>query len=138
MDETRERTGCVLFAERHGGLIEGVRGLLETAFQHVYIVSDDASLIEGAGRLQPDVVVADLSLAAGDLPHLVQRVKQGAPSAKVLILSGYTHPTIARSVAAAGADGFVSKRSIATELLDAIDVVREGRAYLSRAAARPA
>ena len=54
---------CVLLADRHHGLTEGVRGLLETAFGTVVMVADEASLLEGAGRLQPDVAIVDLSLA---------------------------------------------------------------------------
>ena len=40
-----------------------MRGLLETAFGTVIMVADEASLIEGASRLQPDVAIVDLSLA---------------------------------------------------------------------------
>ena len=55
--------GCVLLADRHHDLTEGVRGLLETAFETVVMVADEASLLEGASRLRPDVAVVDLSLA---------------------------------------------------------------------------
>jgi DNA-binding NarL/FixJ family response regulator len=58
-----KKRSCVLLADRHHGLTEGVRGLLETTFGTVVMVADEASLIDGAGRLQPDVVVVDLSLA---------------------------------------------------------------------------
>ncbi len=54
---------CVLLADRHHGLAEGVRGLLQTAFGTVVMVADEASLLDGADRLQPDVAVVDLSLA---------------------------------------------------------------------------
>ena len=45
---------CVLLADRHHGLSEGVRGLLATAFGSVVMVADEASLIEGASRLRFD------------------------------------------------------------------------------------
>ena len=54
---------CELLADRHHGLTEGVRGLPATAFATVVMVVDETSLIEGAGWLQPDVAVVDLSLA---------------------------------------------------------------------------
>jgi DNA-binding NarL/FixJ family response regulator len=54
-------TGCVLLADRHHWLIEGVRGLLETAFGTVFMVSDQASLFDGVERLKPSVTVVDLS-----------------------------------------------------------------------------
>ena len=38
---------CVLLADRHHSLIEGVRGLLETAFGTIFMVADEASLLDG-------------------------------------------------------------------------------------------
>ena len=56
-----KRLSCVLLTDRHHGLTEGGRGLLETAFGTVVMVADEASLLEGASRLRPGVaVVTDL------------------------------------------------------------------------------
>ena len=57
---------CVLLADSHHDLVEGVRGLLETAFATVVMVADEASLLDGAMRLRPDVAVVDISLAAAN------------------------------------------------------------------------
>ena len=54
---------CVLLADRHHALTEGVRGLLETSFESVVMVADEVSLLEGAIRLRPDVAVVDLSVS---------------------------------------------------------------------------
>ena len=128
---TEQLAGCVLLADRHHGLSEGIRSLLETTFSSVFMVADEASLIEGAARLQPAVVVVDLSLGAGNMFGVVQELRKRAPGAKVLLLSVHDEPTIARSAAAAGADGVVLKRAIATELLHAVDTVLAGQRYVS-------
>ena len=66
-----EHSSCVLLADGHHALTEGVRGLLETAFGAVIMVADEASLLEGARRVQPDIAVVDLSLSRhGDLEWL--------------------------------------------------------------------
>ena len=52
---------CEPIADRHNGLFERIRGLLETTFDQVFLVTERASLIEGAARLQPTVIVMDLS-----------------------------------------------------------------------------
>ena len=122
---------CVLLADRHHGLSEGIRSLLETTFSSVFMVADEASLIEGAARLQPAVVVVDLSLGAGNMFGVVQELRKRAPGAKVLLLSVHDEPTIVRSAVAAGADGVVLKRAIATELLPAVDTVLAGQRYIS-------
>ncbi len=118
---------CVLLADRHHGLTEGVRGLLETAFGTVVMVADEASLLEGAVRLQPEVAIVDVSLARDSGLGWLQELRQRCPDLKVIVLSVHDEQSVYRAAIAAGADAFVLKRSIATDLLPAIDAVREVR-----------
>ncbi len=117
---------CVLLADRHHGLTEGVRGLLETAFGSVVMVADEASLLEGAGRLQPDVAVVDLSLAQDCGLGWLRAVRERCPDLKVIVLSVHDEQTVRRAALEAGADAFVLKRAIATDLLPAVELVRGG------------
>jgi len=122
-----KRLSCVLLADRHHGLAEGVRGLLATAFEAVAMVADEASLIEGAGRLQPDVAVVDLSLARDAGFGWLQALRQGCPGLKVIVLSVHDEQSVREAVMRAGADAFVLKRAIATDLLSAVDDLRRDR-----------
>jgi hypothetical protein len=54
---------CALLANRNTRYLEGVRGLLETAFDTIFTVADAGSLVEGTDRLQPTVIVVDLAVA---------------------------------------------------------------------------
>ena len=64
---------CVLLADRHHGLTEGVRGLLETEFDTVVMVADENSRFESAARLMPTMaIVALLGLANGLAPWAVR------------------------------------------------------------------
>ena len=129
-----ERSGsCALLADRHSTLIEGMRDLLETTFGSVFIVGDANSLFEGVARLQPAVVMVDLSLAPPDGLALLRRVRSDAPAAKLLALSVHDDPAAAEFALAAGADGVVLKRAIATDLLPAVDTVLGGERYVSSA-----
>lgn len=121
---------CVLLADRHHGLSEGIRGLLETSFSSVFLVADENSLIEGVGLLRPAVVVVDLSLGAGDVLGLMRELRARAPGVKVLLLSVHDEPSVLRSAAAAGADGVVLKRAIATDLLPAVDAILAGGRFI--------
>ena len=114
---SKRLSDCVLLADRHHGLSESIRGLLETTFSSVFLVADENSLIEGAGLLRPAVVVVDLSLGAGDVAGLLRELRVRAPGAKVLLLSVHDEPSVLRSAVAAGADGIVLKRAIATDFL---------------------
>jgi DNA-binding NarL/FixJ family response regulator len=115
---------CVLLADRHHGLAEGIRGLLESAFGSVIMVADEASLIEGAARLQPDVAVVDLSLARGRGLDWLQAVRGRCPGLKVVVLSVHDEESVRRAAMDAGADAYVLKRAIATDLLPAIEAVQ--------------
>ena len=117
---------CVLLADRHHGLTEGVRGLLETTFDTVVMVADEASLLQAAGRLQPDLAVVDLSLARDSGLGWLRAVRAGCPDLKVIVLSVHDEETVRRAAMEAGADAFVLKRAIATELLTAVDALRRG------------
>jgi len=126
---------CVLLADRHHELSEGVRGLLGTMFEGVFTVGDEASLMEGAARIRPTVVVVDLSLAGGDVVGFLGAIRRQAPAAKVLLLTVHDEPTVAAAALEAGADGVVLTRAIATDLLAAVDAVLAGRRYASSVAA---
>jgi DNA-binding NarL/FixJ family response regulator len=114
---------CVLLADRHQGLTEGVRGLLETAFGAVVMVADEASLLESASRLQPDVAVVDLSLAQNSGLDWLRAVRQRCPELKVIVLSVHDEQSVRRAAMEAGADAFVLKRAIVTDLLPAVELV---------------
>ena len=127
-------SACVLIADRQNGLYERMRGLLATAFNQVFLVSDKSSLIEGAGRLQPAVIVIDLSYATGDLSGLMREMRDLAPAAKLLLLSAHDEPIVVAAAIAAGADGMVIKRAIGRDLMPAIDALLAGQRYFDSSA----
>ncbi|MDF1702301.1 MAG: response regulator transcription factor [Planctomycetota bacterium] len=112
---------CVLLADRHHGLTEGVRGLLETAFSTVVMVADEDSLFDGAARMQPDVAVVDLSIFRANGLRWLQELKRRCPTVAVVVLSVHDENSVRRAALKAGADAFVLKRDIGTELLSAVD-----------------
>ena len=126
----KEPVKCVLLADRHHGLTEGVRGLLETTFQAVVMVADKASLLESAERLQPVLAVVDFSLARNDNLQCLRELRACCPHLKLIVLSVHDETTVRDAALEAGADGFVLKRAIATDLLRAVDAVLEGKRFI--------
>lgn len=124
---SQKTVSCVLLADRHPGVTEGVRGLLGTRFEMVTMVADLPSLAESAERLQPDLVVVDLSLTRDGSLLWLRRVRERCPEMKLIVLSVYDEPSVRRAVMMAGADGFVLKRAIATDLLPAVEAVMAGQ-----------
>jgi DNA-binding NarL/FixJ family response regulator len=125
---------CVILADSHHAMSEGVRGLLASVFAAVVMVADEVSLIEGAKRLGSELAIVDTALPRGNILALIQRMRRGFPHMKVLVLGTSDEPLLARRVIEAGAGGYVLKRTIASDLLPAIDAILAGATYTSRAA----
>lgn len=117
----------VLLAGRHPGLTEGLRGLLESLFDTVVMVADEASLLDTASRLQPTVAVADLSLVRGGNLAWVRRLRDRCPEAGLILLTVHEEPTVRTAALDAGADALVLKKSLATDLLPTLEAVLERR-----------
>lgn len=121
-----ERTfNCVLLANRHQGLAEGLRGLLDTTFDTVVMVATETSLLATATRLRPEAAVVDLSLAHQCDLQWLRSLRQSCPDLTLIVLSVHDEACVRQAALAAGADGFVLQRAIATDLLPAIDAARQ-------------
>ena len=126
-----QKLPSAIFADRHLGLAEGIRGLLEALFQTVYVVADLDTLSEGAERLQPALIVVDLSLAGAGLAELVQTIRERSPGTRVIVLTVYDQPSVAELALDAGARGIVLKCCAGAEFLAAVDAVMGGGTYVS-------
>jgi DNA-binding NarL/FixJ family response regulator len=124
-------SACVLLADPHHAMREGIRGLLGTTFKAVVMVADEVSLFESAARLHNELLVLDLALADGNAVDLVRRLHNCFPAMKMIIVSTHDRLSVSNAVLEAGADAFVAKRTIATDLLPAADAVLAGHRYVS-------
>jgi len=129
-----EKSGCVILADRHQNLLEGIRGLLEALFETVVMVADKRSLFEVIDKVRPDLAVVDLSLSPSAQVSIAGEMKKYYPELKFIILSVHDDPTAIDEVMSAGAAGFVLKRSVAVDLFEAVQRVQEGRTFVSAGA----
>ena len=125
------KCGCALIADSHPGMLEAVRSLLERMFEAVVMVGDEAALLAAVPRLQPDLVVVDLSLPVAGDRHIVGRLGEQFPALKVIVLSVHCEAEAARAALAAGAAGYVLKRTAVTDLAEAVRAVRADTTYVS-------
>jgi DNA-binding NarL/FixJ family response regulator len=82
-------------------------------------------------RLSPEVTVTDISLPGASGLELIRRVRARDHGAALLVFTMHETPILAEGAFAAGALGFVSKRSAPAVLVDAVLAVHAGRRYLS-------
>ena len=121
----------VLLADDHLLVAEALKSLLTPEFDLVGVVEDGRALIEAAGRLQPDVIVADVTM-----PHLngidaLIQLRQSGDRVPVVFLTMHRDVSFARRALDAGASGFVLKHSAPAELLSALRAALEGKTYLT-------
>jgi two-component system secretion response regulator SsrB len=131
MSAQNETMDCVLLAGRHHGLSDGIRGLLEGVFEVVVMVADEMSLLESAKRLAAKLAVVDMSLVREDGFGLLRRLRGNCPTLKLIVISDHDEARVSRSALAAGVDGYVLRRTLATDLLAAVDAVRAGQRFVS-------
>jgi DNA-binding NarL/FixJ family response regulator len=124
-----DHVSCVLLADRHHSLTEAMRGLLETRFDTVVMVADEPSLQASAVRLDPTIAVVDLALAKGDGLGVIRRLRARCPDLKLILISQHDEASVRRAAFESGASGFVLKRTIGMQLLDAVKEVMAGRRY---------
>jgi DNA-binding NarL/FixJ family response regulator len=122
---------CVVLADGHPNMLEAVRGLLEGRFATTVMVADAASLLEAVARMTPDLVVVDLSLPASGGVNVVRSLFSQHPGLRVIVLSVHDEQTALSQTLAAGAAGFVLKRTAAVDLTAAVDAVLRGEIYVS-------
>lgn len=131
---SRSEIRCVILADSHHAMSEGIRGLVASVFNAVVMVADEVSLLEGASRLESELAIVDTALSRGNILTLIRRLRSGFPEMKLLVLGISDQPVLVRRILDAGAGGFVLKRMVATDLLPAIDAVLAGQSYVSPAA----
>jgi DNA-binding NarL/FixJ family response regulator len=92
---------------------------------------DMAEALSRIGAAEPDLVIVDISLKNGNGIDLVKRLKAKDPSLVILVWSMHPENLYAERALRAGARGYVSKGKSASQIMDAVHTVLDGRTYLS-------
>jgi DNA-binding NarL/FixJ family response regulator len=122
---------CVLLADSHSGMREALRRLLAGRFAATVMVADEPSLLEAVTRMEPELVVVDLSLPVSGGVNVVRSLFSRHPGLRVIALSIHDEQPAISQVLDAGAAGFVLKRTAAVDLPEAVDAVLRGTTYVS-------
>ena len=123
---------CVIVADKHPHMLEGIRGILSAEFDNVVMVSDRRTLKNLVRRLSPDLVVVELSLPESDGLNIARVLRNESPDLKIITLSLYGDADVAKTVLDAGAMGFVLKRTAGDDLLLAVKAAKRGQCFISK------
>lgn len=128
----------LLVADDHGLLRAGLVALLnaETGMIVVGEAEDEHSAVSLTVEKKPDIVLMDISMPDSGGLEATRRIKQLVPEAKILILTVHEDKGLMQEAIRAGARGYILKRAIKSELVNAIHAVMRDELYLHPAMAR--
>jgi two-component system response regulator NreC len=125
-------TARILLADDHTVLRSGLRLLLTSQgeFEVVGEASSGTETLSLAEKLQPDLILLDLSMPALGGLDALPTLRKIVPSSRILILTMHDDPQYLRQALKHGASGYILKKAADAELLSAMRAVLRGEVYV--------
>lgn len=121
----------ILLADDHQIVIEGLRRILEGEFEVVGVAADGRAMVQAAARLQPDVIVADITMPLLNGIEAARQILSQNAKTRIVFLTMHPDVTYAVEALDAGALGYVLKSSAGQHLVTAIREALRGRVYVA-------
>ena len=123
----------IVLVDDHAVVRAGVRRLLEQ--EPLFEVIGEAESGEKAyqilAELKPDVMVMDLSMPGMGGLEAIRRILMRYEKAKILVLSMHEDLSFANQALKLGAKGYLTKNTLADDLVKSIETVTQGDVFLS-------
>jgi len=125
----------VFIADDHAVVRDGVRHILERSggFEVVAEAEDGTQVCSQLRQHRSDVIVLDLSMPGRSGLELIKQIRTEFPGLRILVLTMHAEEEYVRRAFRAGASGYLTKESAATELVAATGKVASGGTYVSQA-----
>jgi DNA-binding NarL/FixJ family response regulator len=123
----------VVIAEDHHLVRQGIRALLENEkeFSVIGEATNGKEAMDLARKLVPDVLVMDINMPRMDGIQAVERIQEMNLKTQVIILSMYSDESLIKKAYKKGVKGYLLKRSITEDLLEAIHAASRREIYIS-------
>ena len=120
----------IFLADDHPAVLKATTALLETQFEIVGNAMDGATLVTEVIRLCPDVIVVDITMPVLSGIDAAHRLRESAPSAKIVFLTVHSEQQFLEACMAEGALGYVLKSHMKVHLIPAIRAALAGQSYI--------
>ena len=121
----------VLLADDHSSFLEAETTLLRAHFDVVGTAKSGTQLLTEGIRLDPDVIVADITMPELSGIEAVTKLRESDCSAKLVFLTVHAEEAFVRTCLAKGALGYVLKNQMKDHLVPAIYAALAGKTYIS-------
>jgi DNA-binding NarL/FixJ family response regulator len=121
----------VLLADDHQALLERTTALLSFSYEIVGAVSNGQELVKEAIRLNPDVIVLDITMPFMDGIEAARKLREIGLSAKLVFLTMHNDDEFVRACFEEGGQGYVLKAHMKTHLVRAIEAALTGCTFVS-------
>lgn len=128
----------VILVDDHAVVRAGLKAVLGTA-KDIQVIGEGTNgndALSLAARLDPDVIVMDLSMAEMDGADATRQLVAKGTRGRVLILTMHAEDSYLIPLLEAGASGYLVKSAADRELVDAVRAVAKGDVYMQPSAAR--
>ena len=122
----------VLIADDLEPVLEAVVALLQDSFNVVGMASDGRTALAAILKLEPDLVVLDISMPGMTGIEVARELKCRGNKTKIVFLTVHEDSDIIATCLSVGAQGYVSKALIDSDLIRAINEALAGRVFVSR------
>ena len=121
----------VLLADDHSVMLDRVGGLLSSSFEVVGAVTNGQEMISAGIRLNPDVIVADITMPGLTGIEAAQQLREAGSGARFVFLTIHIEHEFVDACVSQGALGYVVKSHMKTDLIPAIKAALTGRTFIS-------
>ncbi|HOX42983.1 MAG TPA: response regulator transcription factor [Myxococcota bacterium] len=123
----------ILLADNHKLFCEGLRTLFmqQPGMEIVGEANNGRMAVRLARELSPDVVIMDIGMPELNGMEATRQIHAEMPGIKVVAVSMHADRQYVAGMLSAGASGYVVKDSAFTELIQAVQTVRNGGRFLS-------
>jgi DNA-binding NarL/FixJ family response regulator len=121
----------LLIADDHVMFAQGLESLLRDEFDLLGTARNGEELVEATLRLQPDVILVDISMPVLNGFDAVRNIKANGCDAKIIFLTMHDDATLLAEAFRCGASGYILKQAAGEELVNAIREVAHGNNYVS-------
>ena len=122
----------IIIADDHGILRAGLKSLL-SADPNLQVVGEAANgeeTLRQVNEFKPNVTIMDIGMPGNEGLEATRLVIQSSPNTKVIMLTMHEDGAVLQECLRAGAAGYIIKRAVEGELIDAIYAVNRGIIYI--------